>query len=310
LLIKRDELTGWIGEMDRYNNAMHASSDRAFWLKAWDGGHYHYDRINRGELFIENLSVSILGGIQPDRLAELRGLTSDGLLQRFLPVMMTEASFTLDEPTNVNPYWALIRQLVEMPAQHLSMTNTASNKITELRRYLFELEKNSGGISKSFQAFIGKLAGYVGSLAIVLHLSEFPNERFIGGNVAGNVVRLVREFLIPHAHEFYGVGETGDQLKRLASYVLTSGKDRILASDLTTNIRDFRGLSLFQVHERVSALVAGGWLAPVDNTPTCRAWKVNPAVKLRFAEQARKEEESKRIITEMLNLKKRMARQS
>src|SRR5262245_3848567 len=136
------------------------------------------------------------------------------------------------------------------------MTNDARDKITELRRYLFELEKNSGGISKSFQAFIGKLAGYVGSLAIVLHLSEFPGERFIGGKVAGNVDRLVREFLIPHAHEFYGVGETGDQLKRLASYVLTCGKDRILASDLTTNIRDFRGLALFQVQERVSALMA------------------------------------------------------
>src|SRR5215471_4681903 len=262
LLIKRDELTGWLGEMDRYNNAMRASSDRAFWLKAWDGGPYNYDRINRGELFIENLSVSILGGIQPDRLAELRGLTSDGLLQRFLVVMMTDASFTLDEPTNVNPYWALIRQLVELPTQHLSMTNTASNKITELRRYLFELEKNSGGISKSFQAFIGKLAGYVGSLAIVLHLSEFPNDRFIAGKVAKNVDRLVREFLIPHAHEFYGVGETGDQLKRLASYVLTCGKDRILSSDITTNVRDLRGLSLFQVRERVSVLVAGGWLDP------------------------------------------------
>jgi len=304
LLIKRDELTGWLGEMDRYNNAMRASSDRAFWLKAWDGGPYNYDRINRGELFIENLSVSILGGIQPDRLAELRGLTSDGLLQRFLPVMMSEASFTLDEPTNVNPYYTLIHQLIDLPPQHLSMTNDARDKITELRRYLFELEKNSGGISKGFQAFIGKLAGYTGSLAIVLHLSEFPGERFIAGKVAESVSRLVREFVIPHAHEFYGVGETGDQLKRLASYVLTCGKDRILASDITTNIRDLRGLSLFQVHERASALVAGGWLDPVDRTPTCKAWKVNPAVKLRFADQKRKEAKRKSLITEMLRARK------
>ena len=117
--------------------------------------------------------------------------------------------------------------------------------------------------------------------------------------------RLVREFLIPHGYEFYTLGETGDQIKRLASYVLTCGKDRILASDLTTNVRDLRGLSLFQVRERVSVLVAGGWLAPIDNTPTCRAWKVNPAVKLKFAKQAQKEEERKRNILEMLNLKKR-----
>src|SRR5262245_43434356 len=105
LLVKRDELTGWIGDMDRYNKAKDAASDRAFWLKAWDGGPYHVDRIGRGEIFIENLSVSIVGGIQPDRLAELKDLTTDGLLQRFLPTIMTESNFTLDEPANVNPYW-------------------------------------------------------------------------------------------------------------------------------------------------------------------------------------------------------------
>lgn len=59
----------------------------------------------------------------------------------------------------------------------------------------------------------GKLAGYTGRLAIVLHLSEFPNERFIGGKIAENVCRLVTDFLIPHAFEFYSLGEVGDQLQ-------------------------------------------------------------------------------------------------
>jgi len=304
LLVKRDELTGWIGDMDRYNKATHATSDRAFWLKAWDGGPYLVDRISRPSDFVENLSVSVLGGIQPDRLAELKGLTSDGLLQRFLPVMMGEASFTLDEPVNQNAYSTLIRELVDLPPQHLTMTDNARGKIDDLRLHLFKLEKASGGIGKGFQSFIGKLPGYTGRLALVLHLSEFPNERFIGGKIAENVCRLVLNFLIPHAFEFYTLGETGDQLKRLASYVLTCGKDRILASDLTTNIRDFRGLSLFQVRERASPLVAGDWLDPVDRTPTCKAWWVNPAVKVRFAEQERKEAERKRTITEMLRARR------
>jgi hypothetical protein len=285
--------------MDKYNKATRSTSDRAFWLQSWNGGPYHVDRIGRGENFIENLSVSILGGIQPDRLAELTGLTTDGLLQRFLPVMQAEASFTIDEPANVNPYGSLIRQLVDMPGRHLSMTDDARKKITDLRRRLHDLEKASGGITKGFQTFIGKLAGYSGRLALVLHLSEFPNDRFIGVKTAENICRLVLDFLIPHAFEFYSLGETGDQLKRLASYVLTCDKDRILASDLTTNIRDFRGLTLFQVQERVSPLVAGGWLDPVDRTPMCKAWWVNPA-KPRFAEQERKEAERKRAITEML----------
>jgi hypothetical protein len=52
-------------------------------LQAYDGGPYTIDRVVRGETFIPNLSISLIGGIQPARLAELHGLTSDGLLQRF-----------------------------------------------------------------------------------------------------------------------------------------------------------------------------------------------------------------------------------
>jgi hypothetical protein len=46
------------------------------------------DRVSRGTIYVPNLSVSILGGIQPAVLKDLRGLTNDGLLQRFIPVLM------------------------------------------------------------------------------------------------------------------------------------------------------------------------------------------------------------------------------
>lgn len=95
LLIKSDEISGWIGSMERYNAGR---SDRGFWLCAYDGGAHSIDRIKRGEIFIKNLSVSLIGGIQPARLAELQGLTSDGLLQRFVPVMMGSASLPQDSP--------------------------------------------------------------------------------------------------------------------------------------------------------------------------------------------------------------------
>ena len=221
-------------------------------------------------------------------------------MQRFLPVMVGEASFTVDAPANQDPYWTLIRQLVDMPAQRLSLTDDARSKLTKLRRHLHDLEQESGGIARGFQAFVGKLAGYAGSLAVVLHLAEFPNARFVGGKIAGNVHRLMLDFLVPHAFEFYRLGESGEALKRLASYILTCEKSRILASDLTTNIRDFRGLTLARVRERVSPLVAGGWLDPVDYTPMCRAWWVNPVVAVKFAVQRKKEEERKQGVIAMI----------
>ena len=71
LMVKRDELAGWIASMEKYGGKGGGGSDRAFWLQAYDGGPYTVDRISRGELHIEKLSVSILGGIQPERLAEI-----------------------------------------------------------------------------------------------------------------------------------------------------------------------------------------------------------------------------------------------
>jgi hypothetical protein len=48
LLVKADEISGWLGGMEKYNSG--GRFDRAFWLQAYDGGPYSIDRIKRGEL--------------------------------------------------------------------------------------------------------------------------------------------------------------------------------------------------------------------------------------------------------------------
>jgi hypothetical protein len=82
LLVKRDEFSVWIGGEEKYSSGSRSAwADRGFWLQTCDGGPYT-GRIGRGETHVSNLSVSLLGGIQPAKLIESRGLTSDGLLQR------------------------------------------------------------------------------------------------------------------------------------------------------------------------------------------------------------------------------------
>ncbi len=45
VLVKNDELAGWIGAMEKYGGSSKgASADRAFWLQAYDGGPYNVDR--------------------------------------------------------------------------------------------------------------------------------------------------------------------------------------------------------------------------------------------------------------------------
>jgi hypothetical protein len=300
LLIKSDEISGWLGSMERYHNSA-SRSDRAFWLSAYDGGPHSVDRIRRGELFIKNLSASLIGCIQPTRLAEMQGLTSDGLLQRFLPVMMGESSFPQDQPCDDNDYSELIRALIFAKPARLIMTDDALAVMKDLRQRLFDLEQASGGLAAGFQSFVGKLHGIVGALALILHMAHDPQggaTQPVDEHTVANVHRLIFDFILPHAHEFYCGGESadGERLRQIASWILTSSKDRILASDLTTNVRDCRGLSLRDVHERLSPLVAAGWLEPESLNPLCRAWKVTPQVHSQFAERTRTEQARKAAI--------------
>ncbi|KTD13978.1 Uncharacterised protein [Legionella israelensis] len=85
MILVRDELSGWLAKLNKEEH----QTDRAFYLECFDGnGHYSYDRIGRGTIVIQSCTLSIIGGIQPSKIATLvrdaiRGTADDGLIQRF-----------------------------------------------------------------------------------------------------------------------------------------------------------------------------------------------------------------------------------
>ncbi len=83
VLLFRDELTGWLNGLEREDR----QEDRAFYLECFNGvGSFTVDRIGRGTVHVNNLCLSLLGGIQPDRLAQYLKTAqqggNDGLVQR------------------------------------------------------------------------------------------------------------------------------------------------------------------------------------------------------------------------------------
>ena len=302
MFILSDEVSGWLGSMEKYHNKG-GRHDRAFWLKAYDGGPFRYDRVSRGEIFVENLSVSLLGGIQPKLLAEMQGLTSDGLLQRFLPTMLGAATLAQDRPCDDEAYGRLVRELIFAKPERLIMTDDALAIMNELRRHLFDLEQTSGGFAAGFQTFVGKLHGTAGRLALILHMAHDPElgaTYAVEANTMEDVRKLMLEFILPHGYEFYQQGSGTEQLRQIASWILTSGKTRIVASDIPNNIRDFRGLTLREIQEQISPLVAAGWLTPENPTPACRSWKVTPQIHTQLAERAKAERKRKNTIADLI----------
>ncbi|MFS0754472.1 YfjI family protein [Noviherbaspirillum sp. 1P10PC] len=85
LLVLRDELTGLLSSWDKTGH----EGDRAFYLESWNGSNsFHIDRIGRGSKYVQNLCLSVFGGIQPDLLTQYLGgivnsLDNDGRIQRF-----------------------------------------------------------------------------------------------------------------------------------------------------------------------------------------------------------------------------------
>ena len=85
VLSVRDEMRGLFLHLAREEQA----PARAFYLQAWSGGRYTFDRIMRGTTTIEDARLSMIGCIQPGPLSELvsqarRGAADDGMLDRFL----------------------------------------------------------------------------------------------------------------------------------------------------------------------------------------------------------------------------------
>jgi hypothetical protein len=308
ILVVRDELAGWIGGMDKYNAGnKDKASDRAFWLESWNGGPQTYDRVVRGETFIPNLSTSFLGGIQPGRLAQLQGLTDDGLLQRFLPTLMQAPSAPgdIDCRQAEEGYHTVIRELIKLPDQNLRPTDSAIDTMAELQQHIFKLEGVGGALPEGFEGFVGKLAGTAGALTIILHLINEPAKamkNFVGKTVVENVRKLVMNFLLPHAYQFYCI-QTGenDRLRKVAAYILLSGLGRLRLSDLTTNVRDCRGKTVQEVNQKISPLVAGGWLTPTDPGPACRSWTVNrQAIDQQFAARMASERQNRTAFVQLL----------
>jgi hypothetical protein len=172
-----DELAGWMGGFERYNTGQ---SPRAFYLTGWNGGTFLKDRVGKGkgdpdaEVRVENLALCILGGIQPDRLTKLGDLTSDGLLQRFLTVLMKSAK--LGDPDYrvagaEAEYEKLIRSINDLAAQNYHFADEAFEIRDDVLGHLHKLELVDG-FPPSLIGAIGKLKGYFSRICLVLHILE------------------------------------------------------------------------------------------------------------------------------------------
>lgn len=231
LLLFRDELTGWLRSLDREGH----EADRAFYLEAWGGGgSYTYDRIGRGTLRIQNVTVSILGGIQPGPLSQyLRntlagGLADDGMMQRFQLLVYPDAPRqwrNVDrwpEKTARDKVNKLFENLDGLEPGHVGAEEAVDEGGKPFLRFAddaqeffdgwradLETELRSGTLDHpALEAHLAKYRSLMPSLALLFHLTDAVSGSAEGQAVSLNAAMRAAgwcSFLFEHARRIYGL---------------------------------------------------------------------------------------------------------
>jgi hypothetical protein len=281
-MLLKDELAGFF-DFGRYT-AGPGAAERAFYLEAYEGAPYTVHRVGRDSIYIQVTGITMYGNIQPDRLADFKGLESDGMMQRIAPICARPAS--IERPdikvTGLEQLQRIIRQLTSLSEKFYTTTKEGSDLIKqtgrEAKEYA-EITENGPG----FRGFCRKLHGAHARLALILHMIDDPEQIVIPTETVKRAYRLVRYYLLRQAHGFYSSSIPGsaNQIARdIGGWLLTKAPDdRILASDLVHNVKACRSIGAKGIAQALEPFVIGGWLEPQNDFPSNRIWKLNPNVR-------------------------------
>jgi Protein of unknown function (DUF3987)/Bifunctional DNA primase/polymerase, N-terminal/Primase C terminal 2 (PriCT-2) len=304
MLCVRDEMSGWFGAMDRYAGNRGAMADRGFWLQAYNGGTYSYNRVSRGSGVIENLSVSMLGGIQPEPMREIvDGTVDDGLIQRIIPIMVRTATLGMDAPTSdaEDRYGRLVERLARTrePFDCLGFDDAAMQVREQLEQKHLDLMA-CRTLNRKLAAHIGKYDGIFARMCLLWHVIEDEEmTNVVGADTAQRVADFLHRFLLPHAMAFYttvfGLSDDNNRLMDVAGYILAHDVEVVTNRVIQRGSSSMRGLRARDVDNIMHQLDALGWVNRVQGARiNVVKWKVNPEVHRLFRERAEQEAERRR----------------
>ncbi len=315
----QDEMSGWFGSMDKYAAGRGSAKDRGFWLSAFNGQSATVDRVGRGSIFIPCLSISLLGGIQPEPMkALMTEAVDDGLIQRLCPVMLRPAQTDLDEaiPPVVSDYSALIDRLHEgqIGGSRGDVTIHMSDEAQKIRRIYAEKHQSMMGFEKfcrKLASHFGKLDGIYARLCLIFHAVERAHSGLIepiSADIAHRVGIFLHSFMVPHAAAFYstmGVADSDGSLQSMAGFILAHPEiDELSFRSVARAGRSLSKLDRPEALRVFQRLEAMGWVeevpAPRPTSPS--RWRVNPACRQLFAKRAVEETTNRHRLQELIRI--------
>jgi hypothetical protein len=279
LMVVRDEIAGWIAGMNAYNPA-----GRAFWIEAYGGRPYRVERRKHGTkpIDIPHLAVSVSGGTQPERLAQLIAGADDGLLSRIQWAWPDPVAFELGQETP-GAVWAIdaldrLRELDLQPGDTpgfpsrpvlVPLTGQGQQLIGEFGREIQARRDNASGLLRSTY---GKARGAALRLSLILEelwwcgragLTLPPDH--ITPRAFAAAATMVNDYFLPMAERVFGDAAASNTERIAATLARWIIKERPTEVHVRFLLREARlpGLrAAEQIKAAADALVEADWLHP------------------------------------------------
>jgi putative DNA primase/helicase len=304
VLIVRDELTGWLAELEREGR----QGERAFFLQAWNGdGSFTIDRIGRGSIHVPAVCVSLIGNIQPARLRVFLsqvddGPGDDGLFQRLQILVWPDLPPTwrlIDRPPNQGALQTaeqVFRRLAETAADAQVRMRFDRDAQELFFAWWSDLERRIRDSCSLAPAFIGHLAKYRSLMPTLAGLFEVADQAAAATLSGENLISLdhtknaaaLCDFLEAHARRVYScvVSPEIRSARELARHIQAGN----LPSPFTTRSAYLKGWAALDTPERIRGalhlLESAGWVRLLEPSSTANggrpseAWLINDKVKV------------------------------
>lgn len=273
----RDELAGWLTSFDRYS-----PGGREFWLEAYGGRPFVIDRKgSKTALTINFNGVSVLGGIQPEKMASaLLGAVDDGLVARFLWAWPDPVAFRRPRQlADMGQLDRIYRRLdsLQWGRDEAGNATAITVPLAPQASDLFEAwgKSNSEGMEDAgslYKSFCGKLEGVVLRLALTMELTQWAirggdEPESISVQTLAAVAEWVDDYAKPMALRVYGdaslpIVERNAAI--LARYILKTGMKRLNKRELKRSPHKGRLPTMRTAQpmdEAIQYLCDAGWLA-------------------------------------------------
>ncbi|MDB5507725.1 MAG: hypothetical protein JWL93_194 [Hyphomicrobiales bacterium] len=300
-----DELTGFFASFGAYKNK--GDGDRSKALRMFEGREITVDRISSGYRRADKALMGILAGTQPEKIrAMTRDLGSDGMLQRFIPIMDDGIRRRgQDEPADreaVEAYSDLVRTLAaaEYPGAEPIRLSPAAYQVMEAALLEFDTLKDLPGASPAWKGHVEKWGLFLPRLVLTFHATSQVASLFgavdprleVEGATAEMAVKYAW-FLLKHSLRFYetyfGSTQEANEAVWIAGHLLTRPDMAEVGARYLGDIKkEYRKDDYRRLRVVMRELEIAGWCKAVgvaaDVRPT--RWLVNPKIHSRFEERA------------------------